>query len=149
MQILEFCVRNFRKKYYHFPCFKKFRGLQRLTFSLTMGGNGTCYANDEQHVTTGHAPARATFLTESTRLSFPLSSSSCTIPTSDSPHSPPFSYSPSRCICTPFSLSSSLSLSLSLSLSPSFSSLLTLPASLYPCSFRFVSSQPKSSISLP
>lgn len=42
-----------------------------------MEENGASYANDRQHVTTGHAPARATFLTESTRLSFPLSFSFC------------------------------------------------------------------------
>lgn len=98
-----------------------------------MDGNGTSYANEEQHVTTGHAPARATFLTESTRLSFPLSSSSCTIPTSDSPHS--------TFILLSFALPITLSLSLRLFL---LSSPSPLPRFI-PVSFRFVSPQPKSS----
>lgn len=83
-----------------------------------MEENGVSYANDRQHVTTGHAPARATFLTESTRLSFPLSSS----------------------LCHPLHRLSSSHLSLlSFTLYPPFLSVFSSPASLYPYSSSFVS----------
>lgn len=83
-----------------------------------MEGNGVSYANDRQHVTTGHAPARATFLTESTRLSFPLSFS----------------------LCHPLHRLSSSHLSLlSFTLYPPFLSVFSSSASLYPCSSSFVS----------
>lgn len=78
-----------------------------------MEENGLSYANDRQHVTTGHAPARATFLTESTRLSFPLSFS----------------------LCHPLHRLSSSHLSLlSFTLYPPFLSVFSSSASLYPCS---------------
>lgn len=72
---------------------KMYNWVFTLIFSRLLEQNGAnhwCYANDRQHATTGHAPARATFLTESTRLSlsFPVPG----IPSSDSP-SPTFSYS--------------------------------------------------------
>lgn len=102
------------------------------------GANQWCYANDRQHATTGHAPARATFLTESTRLSlsFPLPG----IPSSDSP-SPTFSYSR-----VPY-LSHFLFSFFLFSFSPGY----PLPLFIHPSFLRLVRSnsfQPESSISL-